>query len=236
MLQHYNRTVIKELYKEWMKWSVWYWAVIITIRGVHWIAHYLSEEVPIIDHFIYFANESSSVLMLVIGVMMVFSFLRHYIEHGLTRKTYFIGGSIASLLIALTLGIIGIILSLLEGSILSLLNLTDLTSMESHSFSYWIGFFLLSTVTSWLYYMIGWFIGHVFYRYNWWKGIVACVIAFFFVMMESIINGESVSLYSFTIEGLSLSIFTSIIILILISAGMLVINYQLVKDIRVKMK
>ncbi|MYL40079.1 hypothetical protein [Virgibacillus salexigens] len=236
MRQHLNKTVIRELYKEWLKWSIWLFAIIIILRVLHWIGDYFGEVEPAIDHFMYFMNESSPIFMLVVGIMMVFTFLRYYTEHGLTRRTYFIGGAIASLMITITIGVISMLLPVIEGIVLSLFGIHYPEHLQFHSFGYWISYFLLFIITSWLYYIIGWFIGHVFYRYNWWKGIFASFFGFVLVMLENVINGETVTVYGVHFEGLSLSIFTSIIILLLLSAGMLVINYRLVKDIQVKMK
>jgi hypothetical protein len=236
MRQHFNKTVIRELYKEWMKWSIWFFAVVITIRVIHWFVEYLGEEGPVIDHFIYFMNNSSRIFMLVVGIMTVFTFLRYYTEHGLTRKTYFLGGTISSFLITLTIGLISFLLPLLERVVLSLLNINFPESIQSQSFGYWISFFLLFMITSWLYYIIGWFIGHVFYRYNWWKGIIASGFAFILVMGANILTGETVTVYGITLEGHSLPIFTTIAVFLLLSVGMLVVNHRLVKDIQVKMK
>jgi hypothetical protein len=118
MRQHFNKTVIRELYKEWMKWSIWFFAVVNTIRIIHWFVEYLGEEGPVIDHFIYFMNDSSRIFMLVVGIMTVFTFLCYYTEHGLTRRTYFLGGTISSFLITLTIGLISFLLPLLERVVL----------------------------------------------------------------------------------------------------------------------
>ncbi|WP_077622400.1 hypothetical protein [Sediminibacillus massiliensis] len=236
MLPHFNKTVMKELYKEWMKWSIWLFGVIITIRVVLWILDYNGDEGQVIDHFMYFMNDSSRIFLFVVGIMMVFTFLRYYIELGLTRRTYFIGGTLASFMTSLTIGLISVLLAFLERFLLSQLDINYPDYIYSNSFGYWVSFFLLFVTTSWLFYMVGWFIGHVFYRYKWWKGMFAIGFSVVLLILEGIVTGDTVTLYGITLENHSLPIFFTIIIMFLLSAGMLAVNYRLVKDIRVKMK
>lgn len=236
MRQHYNNTAMKELYKEWMKWSGWFFAVMVTIRVIRWVMDYFGYGTPDIEHFIFFINESTRILMLVIGIMMVYTFLRHYTELGLTRRTYFLAGTISSFLVTLTISVISFLLPVLERVVLSLFGYHYSEVIQAYSFGYWIHYFLFFVMTTWLLYTIGWFIGHVFYRYNWWIGLLGVGFSIIVMMIEGMVTGDTVTVFDVYLDGLSLPLLASSLILLLLSVGMLGLNYLLVKNIRVKMK
>ncbi|MCA0970865.1 hypothetical protein LCM20_09705 [Halobacillus litoralis] len=236
MRQHFDKTVVQELVKEWLKWSTWLFISMLTIRAIFWIFDAGGENTGVIDHFAYFMNDAGDIFMLIVGILTVYTFLRYYTEHGLTRRTYFIGGVVASLLTTAGIGIITFLLTFVEKGVLSMVGMSYPTYVEPQSAGYWIGFILMFLVTSWFYYLLGWFIGHAFYRYNWLVGMLATGISLILLFIEGIVTGETVMVFGLTLEVLSQSVIVSVLILTLISVVLAGVNYRLVKDIRVKMK
>ena len=97
--------------------------------------------------------------MLVIGVSIVSSFLTFYVKLGVTRKDYYIGTILASIVISLVIVLVAGIVSLVEGIFIS-------NGMGLHQDYAWILLLFVYVLYLITYFTAGWLIGAGFYRYG----------------------------------------------------------------------
>lgn len=112
--------------------------------------------------FLTFTSSAAKIFMLVIGIISVSGFLAFYVKQGITRRDYFYGSAISSVVIAFGLMAFAWIVTFIEGFINpEIVNPTLLGSETSWFFIaivYWL--YIL------VYYMAGWVIGTGFYRFG----------------------------------------------------------------------
>lgn len=165
-----------DLYIEQLKWSIWFIVVLILLH-ISGSLFSLRFDFGLNDMFA-FSYVSTPIYMLVIGIIAGSYYLPFYVRHGVSRKDYFIGSSIAAFMLSLTLAAIFKILSYLENGIYSLFNLpvkfvpygSELIDNGG------IPIIIIYILTILMYYAIGWMIFTGFYRFKWMVGLVFVVL------------------------------------------------------------
>jgi hypothetical protein len=145
---------------------------------------------------------ASHIFMLVIGIISTYGFLGFYVGNGVTRRDYFKGATLSAIGLSIAIPVIASIVSVVERWFI---NLTHLYTAESNPFasqgiveeSNLIGDIVKSVVHSpfvdlhgnWLlailifalnlltYFVVGWFIGASFYRFDILIGLGAILLS-----------------------------------------------------------
>lgn len=151
---------------------------------------------------------ASNIYMLVIGIIAI-NFLPYYVEHGVTRKDYFMGNMIASLGISIALPILAYLINLIEnlffnhathlGFIESTLN-EVIVDLDGNLLGEIIVSFILTPTISledniimslcffglnlFVFYLAGWLISAAFYRLGVIAGILMIAVAIIIVGMK----------------------------------------------------
>ncbi len=169
-------------------WSIIFFLILIFNNIIKYMFHEGGE----IGNFFNITFSGSTVFMLIIGIIAAYTFLPLYVNHGITRKDYFVGNTLAIFFISLVLLAVSLIITGVEYTIVNLTNM-DITFINEGAIENEeniIANFVLSIVLSsfgdmnnvpWLlsigvfliramfFYAIGWFIGASFYR----AGVIA---------------------------------------------------------------
>lgn len=148
---------------------------------------------------------ASNVYMLIIGMISIY-FLPHFVGHGVTRKDYFIGSTIAAFALSIAIPLITFIISLLEKFILNIVDISysvtqindidldgnfigDLVQsvilnpyVDPHH-NFLLAIFVMS-LNLFLIYLLGWFISAAFYRFDFTVGLGAILLALTFKLMK----------------------------------------------------
>ena len=199
----------------------------------------------------FFASSSitSNIYMLVIAIISSSSFIKHYVSHGITRKDFFYGASIASislsiiipLLSALVTQVISMIIKLADlpivfqgyksehiddgGNLISdmiqSVILTPIIELQSNPLLALL-IFSLNILT---YYMVGWFIGTVFYRFGTIGGLGSIVLGGLVLYIEDILMhaGLGIGMYNYTF---TIPLYASVFV-VLVIVGILLWSIRL---------
>jgi hypothetical protein len=139
-----------------LQWAVWFFV----ITGlVYFVLHMLGGTGKIFDqdlnemNFLGYMLQPSKIFMLVLGIISVSGFLPFYVRHGVTRKSYFIGGAISAIVLSLLLMLAASLTALLE-AFFAATSLTGPWTIEAATFSLNLLF----------YFAAGWMISAGFYR------------------------------------------------------------------------
>ncbi|WP_339228472.1 hypothetical protein NSQ77_01650 [Oceanobacillus sp. FSL K6-2867] len=188
----------------WVQLTWTFWAL-----GIHLIINiskiFLSEH---LDTFYSASYVAGNIYMFVIGIIAI-NFLPYYVEHGITRKDYFLGNVIASFGLSIVIPILTYLISLIEklivhnfshialadrtledivididgniiGEILLSFLLTPFINPESNIFLS-LGLFSLHLF---VFYLAGWLISSAFYRINVIFGILFIAVAIVIVAVK----------------------------------------------------
>lgn len=110
-----------------------------------------------IQGFVSFIFHPSKIFMLVIGISNL-SFLTFFVKQGVTRKDYFIGAILSSIVVSLTITVVSIIAFVVEGAFIA--------NVSLQYEGMWGLLLILHILNLLIYFTIGWLIGAGFYRYG----------------------------------------------------------------------
>ncbi|MHA6252648.1 hypothetical protein [Oceanobacillus sp. CAU 1775] len=176
-----------------ISWSYWFLGITLAVHLFRLISP------TEVDTFYSGGYISSNIFMLIIGILAI-SFLRYYVENGITRKNYFYGGLIGSVLLSVALPILIYILSQLERFIVSIFtnkvfNSSTLVDLDVDVEGNFLGEIILSVILTpfvsaeqnlilslslfslniFIFYIVGWLIGSAFQR----LGVIAGIVIVF---------------------------------------------------------
>jgi hypothetical protein len=168
-------------------WSLWFFAIVFIVYVVfrsfgenitiNINGNYIGEE-----SFLSFIYQPAKIYMLVLGIISVSGFLTFYVKSGITRKNYFLGAALSSVVVTCTLMVLAGIVAAVERSFLP--------SIESFTFmgsdTSWIVAIVVQTLNILVYFMAGWFIGAGFYR-SVVLGMLTIVVAIVFVAISDML-------------------------------------------------
>lgn len=219
-----------DLFYTQIKWSLWYTPFVL-------IVYIVSKFIPNIEidnlNVASAIFGSSQIYMLVIGIIISFAFLNHYVKNGITRKDYFVGSAIAALGVAVSITVIAIILN----EVFRFFGWsTSAASMELNTSSIWLYPIILSLILV-SYYVAGWIIAIGIQKFG--------VVGMFFIPIAILLIALTDSLSGLTTSGpisllnISFPKVSALLsvpsIIILIGLGLLLIRV-VTKDITIEAK
>ncbi|WP_353893646.1 hypothetical protein PRVXH_000399 [Proteinivorax hydrogeniformans] len=179
--------VANSLYRIQMGWTLWYIGILL---GIQVIVFYFTSDVQEANfNFMYFISQPSKIYMLVIGIILFFNFFGYFIKNGVTRKDYFVGSAIAAGGVALSIILIGLIIS-------AIIYITGIfpSSLEMDIIDQSLGLVKQITALSLLlygYYIAGWIVAAGFYGFSgWYKSASIVVAALFAGIINTIWQGD----------------------------------------------
>ncbi len=208
--------VAKEMFSVQMSWTVWFLGIVFAVNIIKIIsAINQNTEVDNLYNAVFVAG---TIYMLIIGIISI-SFLRHYVENGVTRKDYFKGTLLAALGLSIIIPLIAYMVSQLQLLLLKNIETVSVKTAEFNSVvldvdDHIIGEIVTSIVFApyidpqnhaWLalavfsinlftYYVLGWFISVGFYRFHAGAGLAFIFIALIIVSLEDVFLRVSLDL------------------------------------------
>ncbi|WP_080875604.1 hypothetical protein [Oceanobacillus timonensis] len=226
------RKIGRFLFMEQAKWTTWFLSFMFVIYIVV-ISFATGPHSSFID-LANFSNGSSSIYMLVLGILTTSSFFYYYMLQGATRKNFFFGTLISTVLLAVTITIIFMLLAFIIQFVSGWVGWNihapevDFTS----SFSAFIDTFGSFVIVHLIYYLIGWMIGLTFYRSGWLYGLFSIVLSLFILAITGILM--EMTLFSFFSQVFYLPTFVTIPLSLVLVVALYGTNYRLMKDITIK--
>lgn len=245
--------VFKDMFFVQLSWTLWF-------LGIATVIHLIRMAISVfhggeVDHFYNAIFVAGNIYMLIIGIICIY-FLTYFVENGVTRKEYFVGGLLASAALSVVIPVISLIVTTAEklllnnivsfrqmeimpelesdaiGDIVQSIVITPYVDPEKHLLLA-IGIFSLNIF---IYYIFGWLISASFYRFQAMFGIaVIGVLLIALLTIHSLIRSAAnlpiFHTFSF-IEGIPSSLAILTIFLLLFIVVFLI--RQLTKKVAVK--
>lgn len=223
------------LFTEQLKWTIW----VLSFMFVIYIGFlfFSGDSIASFIDMAHFSNGSVAVYLFVLGILTTSSFFRYYINLGATRKNFYFGVVTASILLAVSTIIIITFLSFIIHFIIGTPSIVTPANIRGESFpasiSAFLHFFTSSILVYIIYFLTGWLIGLTFYRAGWLYGMLSIAGAVTIAWLVGILwETAHISFFSLVTD---LPIFLSILISILLIGFLSILNFRLIKDVRIKM-
>jgi hypothetical protein len=160
-------------------WSAWFMSFVFTAYLI--LQRVVDNERVNEQSFLTFIYGPSKIYMLVIGIVSVYAFLTFYVKNGVTRKDYFKGAAVSSVVVSLVLmttaGIIAAIEQVIDPDIV-----TSSFVGSDASLLLTVLAFSINILAS---YTAGWLIGAGFYRFG---GIGGMLYIFASILILSLLD------------------------------------------------
>ncbi|PID23217.1 hypothetical protein CSV61_01850 [Sporosarcina sp. P3] len=168
-----GKKVATDLYLGQMKWVAWYLPIVyVAYFAIVW---FLDEPDIRSISLLTFTFQTTTIFMLVCGIISSSAFLTTYVKYGVTRKSYFQGALLSAIGLAIT--VIG--LTTILTWIVHVLNINVFKEVVLSSLG--VNSWLLTSVSYFfvvmIYFLVGWLIGLGFYRYGGVGGFVTIIVA-----------------------------------------------------------
>jgi hypothetical protein len=152
-------------------WSAWFMSFVFIAYLV--LQRFIDNEAVNEQNFLTFTYGPAKIYMLIIGILSVHAFLTFYVKNGVTRKDYFKGAALSSIIISLVLmiaaGFIGAIEKMIDPAI-------ETISFVGPDASLLLNILVFS-LNILVCYTAGWLIGAGFYRFGGIGGMLYIVLA-----------------------------------------------------------
>lgn len=223
-----NRLIQKvstDLYVAQMKWVAWFLPSVYLVYVL--ILTFLNEPEIRAMSLLTFTFQTTTIFLLVCGILSCWLFLPWYVKHGIPRKVYFQ----ATLLSAIGLSITIITITAFVTFGLTLLgdytSLFDEVVLSSIAESNWVLTILAYILVAFIYFLAGWVISLGFYRYGGSGGFVSIIISVLFIFLNDLLwnlNTPKPIVGIWSIEFPSINIAISFLgsILLVIIAGTII--------------
>jgi len=221
-------------FAEQAKWAAWFLGIMIILNIGITIANHFG----FLDNFI-IGSTTSSVFMLIIGLLYSYGFLDYYFKYGISRKKFFKAGLFSAVLLSFVLALAMIIMIALFEIIVPALGFVvpweDL--LTSSGFISLIQSAVDYSIIHFSYLLIGWFIGIGFYRFRWKIGLLFIIIAFPFIGISEFLQDEiwsisTIKLFTSNLQVIGIGSYLVFLIMIAILIGC---NYRLTKDAPIRL-
>ncbi|MCT1902638.1 hypothetical protein [Oceanobacillus sojae] len=219
---------------EQIKWASWFYSIIIVLTIGTTIANHWG----FLDN-LDISNTTSTIFMLIIGLLYSYGFLDYYYKLGISRKMFFKAALFASALLSIILALAMITMIVLFETLVPALGFavpwTDpLIGGGVLSFIQSIADY---SVAHFFYLLLGWFMGLGFYRFRWKIGLLFILISFPFFGISALLQDKADIAHTikfFTVNLQIISIGPYLIFFIVI-AILIVCNYRLTKDVPIRL-
>lgn len=202
--------VATDLYWVQLFWALGFLGVLLVIQIIKMIIS-ITKGIEMNQYFdaVFIA---ANIFMLVIGIISSYGFLPYYVGNGVTRKDYFKGTAIASVVLSITIPIIASLVSVIQ---IFLVNVVNLSILKDSSLgknapvnedgligemiqsiiltpfvdlqSNWLLAIFVFALNIFIYYLVGWLIGSGFYRFGVLFGLICIIIAFIIIYAQDIL-------------------------------------------------
>lgn len=169
----------------WAAWSVP--IILIVYVCLRW---FIGDQEFLQYGFFPFIYKPGKIYMLILGIISASAILPYYVKVGVTRKDYFYGEALSTVVFSFLLILIGMGIAGLEHLFITPIDGAVLMIHESWFVSYFV--YSLNVI---VYFLVGWFIGAGFYRFGVLIGLLNIVIS---IMVVSILD----SLWEFELKGI----------------------------------
>ncbi|WP_313235579.1 hypothetical protein [Sporosarcina ureae] len=172
-----------DLYLFQMKWVAWYLPILyVAYFAIVW---FFDEPDIRSMSLLTFTFQTTTIFMLVCGIISSSVFLTTYVKYGVTRKSYFQGALLSAIGLAITvIGLTTILTWLVRVLNINVFKEVVLSSLGVNSW-------LLTSVSYFfvvmIYFLVGWLIGLGFYRYGGAGGFVTIVVALVVVSLNDLL-------------------------------------------------
>ncbi|WP_188208194.1 hypothetical protein [Alkalibacillus aidingensis] len=231
-----KKVTIDMLYEQ-MKWAFIFLSVILLIQISFTVISLLKEFSR--GDFLLFSYNSTPIFMLIIGIISAYSFLPTYVKQGVTRKDYFLGGTLSGAGVAVGLTVSSILITLIEHEVIGLLNAeTQLDTWTNQMGGTWLSAFVFYCFSIIIFYYIGWLIGVGYYRYGWVVGFGFIAVAIVFMMVTDFLWESEVWKNSsdwLPLELSHISVMLSVVGSLIVITVLLILIRTITRRIRIKM-
>lgn len=194
--------VAQDMYLSQFFWTISFLGILLFISIVRLLLALQGDEAEGFFNSVFVA---SNIYMFIIGILAVY-FLSYFVGNGVTRKDYFLGATIASVGLSITIPIITIIVYFIEKIILNLIGIQykvqtiNEIELDGNIIGDTIQMMILSPYVdpneNWLLatlvlcsnifiaYLLGWFISCSFYSYDVIIGLIAIIMVIFLKMIK----------------------------------------------------
>lgn len=247
--------VAQDMYLSQFFWTISFLGILLFINIVRLLLGLQGDEAEGFFNSVFVA---SNIYMFIIGILAVY-FLSYFVGNGVTRKDYFIGASIASFGLSLTIPIITIIVYFIEKMIFNLIGfqykVPTINEIEldgniiGDTFQMMILSPYVSPHENWLIasvilglnifvaYLFGWFISSCFYRYDKIVGLISIVLVVALKMLKDTFLRIAIDLPAIgwfeSLEVLPASV--SIVCILFLAVIILFIIRQATKRVAIKL-
>lgn len=241
----------------WMQfmWTLSFFGITLLIHIIKMITSLYSEDE--VSSFFASSSITSNIFMLVIGIISSTSFIKHYVSHGITRKDFFYGASIASVSLSIIIPLIAALLTQVISFIIKLAHvpivfqayksekiedsgnlisdivqsviLTPILELQSEP----ILALLIFSLNIFTYYIVGWLIGSAFYRFGTIVGLGSIVLGGLVIYIEDVLinAGLGIEVYNYTF---TIPLYVSVFLVVVIVGMVLWIIRQFTKRVTIK--
>lgn len=178
-----GKKVAADLYLIQMKWVAWYLSIVyIAYFAIVW---FINEPDIRSMSLLTFTFQTSTIFMLVCGILSSTVFLPLYVKNGVTRKSYFQGVLLSAIGLAITIiGLTTILTWIVHVLNIDVFREVVLSSLGVNSwFMTSIAYFLVVMMYS----LVGWLIGLGFYRYGGMGGFVTIMASLVIVSLNDLL-------------------------------------------------
>jgi hypothetical protein len=152
-------------------WSAWFMSFVFIAYMI--LQRFVNNEAVNEQSFLTFSYGPSKIYMLVIGIISVHAFLTFFVKNGITRRDYFKGAAVSSILVSLVLMFTAGIITAIEQMIDPAIKTVSFVGPNASIFLT----ILVFSVNILVYYAAGWLIGAGFYRFGGIGGMLYIVAA-----------------------------------------------------------
>ncbi|MFD2701248.1 hypothetical protein ACFSVM_12295 [Paenibacillus shunpengii] len=241
-----SKKIAFDLFYVQMVWTLWYVSFLFVVQFMmlllpDFIKLNVSEmESPASMYFMNFGLTASKTYMLVIGIISSYAFLKHYIHQGVTRKDYFVGSTIAVILLSILLPILMWILSGVQYLILGWAGIPRQESVVIGYEMFSLMPFIIFTLQFLVYYLAGWMVSMSFYRFGFYGGMLSIPVGLAGLILLDMVwgGGDAVELLSdwLPIYPIDLTTTTAMLTSLVLAAVFILLHRLISRNIVIKIK
>ncbi|WP_303969206.1 hypothetical protein [Sporosarcina ureae] len=228
-----GKKVAADLYLVQMKWVAWYLSIVYVMYFA--IVWFINEPDIRSMSLLTFTFQTSTIFMLVCGILSSSVFLPLYVNHGVTRKSYFQGALVSAIGLASTIiGLTTILTWIVHVLKIDAFKEVVLSSLGVNS---WIMTSIAYFLVVMMYSLVGWLIGLGFYRYGGIGGFVTIIAGLVIVSLNDLLWSFNTPkplmgllTYDFPVPNIVVAIVASFAI----AAITVIAVYKVVKDTPIK--
>ncbi|MDN5710373.1 MAG: hypothetical protein L0G95_13100, partial [Planococcus sp. (in: firmicutes)] len=101
--------VATAVFSEMIRWSLWFFSILLVIHLIR--IFWLNGGPSPIEGFFTFSQYSTSIFMLVLGIMSAYTFMGRHIQQGVSRRDSFFGISLAAIGLSLFLTVVPLVIN-----------------------------------------------------------------------------------------------------------------------------